>query len=228
MRLPPWTLTRRGPPRCRCVLSVRGCRVCLSDAAARAAPQADALSQELTFLVLHALRGGPCVEAAAALERVRGGVAPRARACADATRAPLRTAALAGSHGARPAAATLLARCTARARRRAADRDAELRRGVWGARGRLLLKARSRRPPASSQLAARHPHVTSHHLRSLLDQLLRLDAARRPLGCAPATVLGAGDASLVPSRRPVPALPRWTRWPHVRAPMPHLQARAPC
>ena len=34
--------------------------------------------------MLHALRGGPCVEAAAALERVRDGVAPCARESADA------------------------------------------------------------------------------------------------------------------------------------------------
>jgi hypothetical protein len=79
---------------------------------------------------------------------------------------------------------------------------------------------------SARQLAARHPHVAPQHLRALLEQLLRLDAARRPLGCAPATLLGAGDACLVPSRR-LPALPRWTRWPHARTPMPQLQVRRP-
>lgn len=164
--------------------------MCLSDAAARAVRQADTLSQELTFLVLHALRGGPCVEAAAALERVRGGAAPRARASADAACASLRTYAAAGSHGARPAAATLLARSAARARRRAADRDAELRRGAWGARGRLLLKARELTPPAC-YLAA-HCKAPARHVAT---PALAAGPAAAPGRRAPAARMRAGNVA---------------------------------
>jgi len=191
-------------------------------------PQDDPLSCELTFLVLHALRGGPCVEAAAALERVRGNGASRATAGADAARAhPARAATPTGSRRAWLAAAALRPHGAARAARRAADRGTELRRGAARGARLPLSNAHAHASPLPLQLASRHPHVAPQHLRALLEQLLRLDAARRPLGCAPATLLGAGDAGLVPSRR-LPALPRWTRWPHARTPMPQLQVRCPC
>jgi WD40 repeat protein len=67
--------------------------------------------------------------------------------------------------------------------------------------------------------------VRPEHLRGLLEELLRLDRARRPHGGAHATLLGVGDASLVPSARLAP-LPRWTRWPHTHAPLTHKLVRA--
>jgi hypothetical protein len=72
--------------------------------------------------------------------------------------------------------------------------------------------------------------VRPGHLRGLLAQLLRLDAAQRPPGAASAaTLLGSGDASLLPDApRAAPPLPRWTRWPHTGAAMPHAQARLRC
>jgi WD40 repeat protein len=76
-----------------------------------------------------------------------------------------------------------------------------------------------------AQVAAHHAHVRPEHLRSLLEELLRLDRARRPHGGAHATLLGVGDASLVPSARGAPLQP-WTRWPHTRAPLVHKLVRA--
>jgi hypothetical protein len=62
------------------------------------------------------------------------------------------------------------------------------------------------------QAVATHPHIQHSHLLSLLQELMRLDAARRGPGAGVGSLLGAGYASLLPAAQTAAQLPPWTRW----------------
>jgi hypothetical protein len=62
------------------------------------------------------------------------------------------------------------------------------------------------------QAVATHPHIQHSHLLNLLQELMRLDAARRGPGAGVGSLLGAGYASLLPAAQTAAQLPPWTRW----------------